>query len=895
MGNGKFLLRVISLEPLYIMKALELERILVEYYLEGSGSELRYIDATTNELTHVLSCTETEILSIFIDACENAKNIMHVFNTADVTKPGEYPAKVTERGEYPDFFRFLVFACYVASSIPSHGSKNFRKHCLQLLGIDEFYNGFHGLNKLWERLAKWCAKRPEKFKKIILPEGIKQHTILGKTQAISFPAWRDQAKLKKILPDMSSSSFHQREKEVVSIAHLFNKNFSEGFLAAWKDYKLHYDNGAAKRSHLPFWQMLESFKIIKSSRAISQQYICLQCDDGRWTLSVCLEDEQDALPNDMPDSDIWFEEAQQLYEKSSPINNAHYFFKETGVMLFFEFGFGEYRATVCNPEEANGDCYAIVSTRKKDVLPIPQQVQLAECNEYLLLFISKDYVKSFLAELYRLEKQAFLSALAESSAWPFVFQNGVKRRNTFLALPGLLPTILINESGVIRVINTEGAVLAESTFQAGDHKLLDHAFLPMFRPEEIEGRSCELILQYTGHAKPCRKKIFFLSQAPEHEEIVPPGPSSWTKKEELRESAKARVVWNAEVVPERSPPCEAFLSLLEAIYYVGKTGLSEPEVLSLIKHALSSEVQEKFLTHMAWGILRTLEESGWLFVRQSRGWGSRKWWLHPPSLREINNKIVLCGFTPQCIRERFKNIAAKHGTFLSYNGSGPFSPMRLCARTLDKQNLLTALDYPCSELNYPFAYHASTCYPFSERTANDGGYHQVMSWNWTDKRFNSEPNEGCSTKNGVTISMFSVEKGNLPKIYRVEGSKQQPMFFDSRTAAIFYGHSLAQVQLFGMAKNKLVRVTNDGYLPLPIAEPISLYSCCSSGFVRGENGDYKYAYPVSSEILRYLCSVFGSILFGNCGGEVPTFQSFIELNKTVRQRLGRYQYGGGYE
>lgn len=100
------------------------------------------------------------------------------------------------------------------------------------------------------------------------------------------------------------------------------------------------------------------------------------------------------------------------------------------------------------------------------------------------------------------------------------------------------------------------------------------------------------------------------------------------------------------------------------------------------------------------------------------------------------------------------------------------------------------------------------------------------------------------------------EAADRADLYTVRsGSAAEPPWVGvSRTAAILETYRRARLPMFEVRGSWLLRLPQDGYLPLPIAEAAALRTLRASGpYLDGER--WTYAYPIDDKLLdevRYL-------------------------------------------
>jgi hypothetical protein len=92
------------------------------------------------------------------------------------------------------------------------------------------------------------------------------------------------------------------------------------------------------------------------------------------------------------------------------------------------------------------------------------------------------------------------------------------------------------------------------------------------------------------------------------------------------------------------------------------------------------------------------------------------------------------------------------------------------------------------------------------------------------------------------------------------GSVAEPLWVGvSRTAAILEAYRRARLPMFEVRGPWLLRLPQDGYLPLPIAEAAALRTLRASGpYLDGER--WTYAYPIDDKLLDEIRYLFGDAI-----------------------------------
>ena len=376
------------------------------------------------------------------------------------------------------------------------------------------------------------------------------------------------------------------------------------------------------------------------------------------------------------------------------------------------------------------------------------------------------------------------------------------------------------------------------------------------------------------------KRIQFVSEADEHADLRVVDNSRWSVIDELS------VVSTPEVQSSCTEPgtfsnvlsCTKMEDLAEALYARGANGWSESDIVSLIYRVRGEDGPS------VWDVLRGLQEAGWLEVTQLTTWRTRRWWLRYPELScvasDSGELIVLGGSCPDTIRRRFRStVEYCGGRVFKLAPPGEFCSVRLGAIGVNIETLLTELQWnranPPGSTNYP----APACWPV---VMEDVTRHEPVAV-WDMVAGHSRPVQEFALHQ-VELVRHRRETGDRADLFTVRGGRQdEPSWTGlSRTAAILEAYRRVQCPMFEVRGKWLVRLTNDGYLPLPVAKIASLRTLLASGpYLDGER--WTYAYPLDAYLLTEIIRLFGKSIISGLGEDC-----FIsESNRLAAGIMGR--------
>jgi len=848
-----------------VIKFLEVEQLLVRHFLEGPNEELRYIDATSEELADALSIEPQRVREDLIETCGGPQRIANILN-GDEQAP--------QNNSVPGFFTYLILACHVACSIKvDENSKNYRDNLNSVLNAGDVTLTLRGLPALWSRLKLWCDRRPG-YKTIIIPEGIANHRIVGSTQAISFPMWRDvgplQALLRRSQVSLENLDFVKIEKYLSGLSQeLASDKFSDAFRSAWREYFELYKKSIPYRGEHRFWKMLELFSFVSSNNNPETIFIHLSFTYHQWTMKVRKGETSgdDEVIFDGECSDI-IEELDNVKSKIIDSSSCLKLFRVERFMLFWEDGLGRYLADLPSDVITDG---AILSKKNghslKSFLPKEPEYSL---GEWRIDTFNKEYL-SDIVEYLKESNSLYKNFIACRKIPPFIVSNGINKNNTYLSYFEFLPHVSFLKKGSLRLFQENGVCCATIGCLPGKRCPITS--------EQAQG---QLTLVHTGSERPFRKKIKFIDHVSEHALLKEPDRGKWETIDEIQVNPLAQTCFCAPCLSflQDNTPAQGYLHLLESIYFKGQNGLSDSELISMIQRVLPS-------AGWAWGVLRTLEETGWLRVRQSSRWGVRRWWLNSPHLRRIKDGVLLGGATPICVQERFeKTVRARGGVVERHSGVGSYSPQLLAAREVDGNALSQDLGWELSGMDTPCLDIAPVCWPIENLLLEYGDYTPSAYWCWEAKKFIPEMGEVDFGQIDEKLIMYRPERHNLRKLYAVSGPHQEKTWItSSRVAAIVEFHRVNKRPFFVAEDHRLIRTSNDGYLPLPIVRSLIHNTLCAPGITSAGNGlNGNYAYPGDSKFSYELKRLFGKDFVDDHSVYEGASSRSLSSNRLVRHR-----------
>lgn len=337
------------------------------------------------------------------------------------------------------------------------------------------------------------------------------------------------------------------------------------------------------------------------------------------------------------------------------------------------------------------------------------------------------------------------------------------------------------------------------------------------------------------------RSIRFVSDAPEHRTLRQPTPL-WRDKVEC--SADAWVERPLDVSrtalgedwldPERQ---ERFDDLLELIYARGQSPWAERDLIEAIR-ALAPGPSP-------WDVLRVLQETGWLLGMTSVRWRANLWRLNPPSLRRIkfdaSDAVVLHGSTSASIRARFKaTTAALGGEAFVVSGVGSYSPVTLVAIGVGADSLAIELNMPIQNFRTAAAVREPRWWP--QYPAGIEQHDLRAEWSWLAGGF--KPLDQEVSAEDVEVRWWRRDESDRADLFSVDGGAPSQFVSPSRAVALAEAFRRARRPMFEPRDSILLRLPEDGYLPLHLAQTMHAGSLVAPGVIPVGNR-WRYAYPTS--------------------------------------------------
>ena len=346
------------------------------------------------------------------------------------------------------------------------------------------------------------------------------------------------------------------------------------------------------------------------------------------------------------------------------------------------------------------------------------------------------------------------------------------------------------------------------------------------------------------------KRIWLLPNSPINRQWA-------TRKNYCAESEEIKfetgsILLNGKQVKDSDNPQNFLCDIIEAIYAKAGAVRLESEIIKTIQKGLPPSESFKYL---AWDILRSFEESGFLEQDINLAWRGRLWRVMPPSIViTANNTAIIEGAIANKALELLIVEAKKLNIQVTVDASVPWAVPIIGLYGQHINQLAENLNWHYNNATNLEINKAPLCWPTEKRDTT--GYHPKSIWNNQSGFFISNYEDDM---NKLGLYRYSSERDR--DIFVIK-QKKRDFITTERTTAILEFHRLMNQPLFSYRNQSLVRLAKNGYLPLPIAKYLRRVTAKQSGNYFDENNTSIYQYPVDEGQLIWLQSIFGSGIFG---------------------------------
>jgi hypothetical protein len=828
---------------------MAVEAALVRHYLGTDGpagaGPVTHIDATDVELKEALQSPEPQgAISLLIAGCGGADEVAHVLERG---WHGVWP----DDGA-PGFFRYLVLTCAVVASADANpATQDFGQNLAKLLRTTRTFGPRSGVPSLWLRLVDWCDDRHRKgepIRRVALPPR-EQGAHIGLTNAISFPSWRDVMRLRADLE--RKPQLAKRIRVPTDAATLVfdlvqpEHEYRDRMVAAARAFRELYRAQASLLHLHRFWTVVcRAAHLVRERRTSESTHIRIElvfgvlAEDTRLRISMVGRDDTDseALEAFIETVDI---ASSRLAAFGSPATARWSAMFVSGVVPFLEQRFGQWTAA---DARANGVTPFMYLVNNGRLLRLPSSVlhlvRPVSPKWHLVGPVPPDQVPAVHRAL----------GVATSVADPTLIkiEPGVRTRAGWLGRTRALPSIDHSGGGSISIRSGfEGAEPPELVQLDKIGKVVFRTSRPLdgLYRLRLEERAAD------GDTLAVERPIRFTADAPEHRDLATPN-KRWRIEPECSDGTWTMVsaIAPPPIMQARTLPIEEkFDDLLEVIYALGRTGWSERELVAAITELVPGP--------SPWDILRSLQESLWLERRVEVTWRATSWWLLAPQLLPLSAEsgplVVLQGSASATVRERFERTAkALGGTVERRPGVGNLGPLTMVARELSVDRLASELGWNVASPLVVSPTPAPACWPDTRRAID--GFPIYRMWNWETGRFDPQ---GSREGARVRLSWLRREEGDRADVFQVRSSAGD-LVGTSRVVALAEGFRRAGAPMFELAEREILRLPEEGHLPLHLARLAQLRSLRAAG-PAFDGRRWRYVYSADPLALKHVRACLG--------------------------------------
>lgn len=801
----------------------QLDSSLTRYYLSrelNGDTVLRFIDASVGNISAALDQEEAQALGTLLKFCRpSAKEVYQ----KDFTLQTPTDNKAT--GCLP----YLILACHAASRVVGNdGSRDFRC-CMQKLLQDRTIQNFSGLNTLWKSLDRWVEQNNKDFIPVELANPRDHRKHIGRTQDMSFPAWRDETKL---LQTLSISKDMDETNLEYNIAHYEppSSYLTQGCVTLLQEYKDLMRELCNERRSTRFWIWLRSLG--------NQRQLAVEEEKDKPSSSLILEETLDGWKLG---TDTRMLPLQQALQQSA--NLVRYDFSKYlhfGLVFFEETGWGSYASTLHPGECRRG---ALLYDATRHILPKIQEynhptVQAGQWR--LILDLGNADFEIICTTLQKDNSFALLLGCV-----PLILRGGVKHNSHILPTIQLAPRVHCQRDGAVHFLHDDILYysfnckrddilkIPESLFQ---NKHITVRYVGALGKERIRVSRNLDVCEYAPRLKrPLRHRDYEteILEAEQGQETVIP-PRSFLQNESNADS---------------------LTPLEEALYLAGNSGWHTTEILELCDALFPNAAEFR------WLLLRSLMEGGWLTPVWGKRWGYKLHRLTPACLVGHPSGVLLWGARPQWLREEFTYVASKMGASVQCTRISPVAPVNLLAKGADIDNIAKRMKHFCSSV-------LTICKPHTLRRLPapvpdwmhvSGQYKERKVWDWKTSRLESR-NDAPSLR-GVSLAQLHVPDDHRHHtLYQICQNGQQRLITPVYTAAILHAYQLVRQPLFRLTKDGIIPLHTNAFLPLPLACELAQWNALCPGPVQ-RDGTWQYVYPFTEEQMTFVVAQLGASLF----------------------------------
>jgi hypothetical protein len=824
---------------------LEWEAVLTRHFLsigEGDASPLRSFEVTDLTLTEAAGF-EDEAKDRVVEAFRLAM-IDKKQNLVSAFQHGEY--RKYSGDEIPGCFGYLALTMLVESMIdPETSGHEFRPKLKAFLKIDRTFSNLPGINLMWKDLEKWLKVRSLTglpFRLLELPPEELWRNQIGYSVRLSFPSRRDKVVVQHFLDEnegilASPSEFLGRFRRVA------DSSKSTVYLkSAFEDFRQSYLKKQRALSDHRFWRLVQAISLgRKASKSVEILLETARDEDNLWSFSV-----SDSLTGRCIGNYASLDKAVA----ACAANENHELLRaiDLGVIFFRQTGHARWEAM---PILANGLKRVMVGLSPRLTGKVGKKLGTLETSGEWSLSgsVPAGTAQDCLAAFVKLPDP-------EEQIRTIRVFGGVRSAGEWLGRPRFLPKVAADtfELAIAPRGGTNDGTLYCREELAGVHAI--RSALPLDGPYVVQPAEID------DTSPPWSRNLTFVRDAHVHQTFPAPKGKRIAEWQDTAansmETTSAVDAWN-DIDPELD-------DLIEAIYAGGSSGWNEAEIVPIMSDILGDEASP-------WDMLRALQEATMLEPYLKPGWKGRTWTLRRPIVASLQSRcgplVVVDGYAGTRQIQDFRvAVDAMGGAAFRQPGTGKWSAPLIGARDVDPTELATRLGWSVGLTPTAGGLPAS----FIQTVISPEFYISASHWSWKHGHFTTRRDDHGEQ---VQLARY-MNKGQRDHDVYVVSFDGKTAKFVSRQAAIAHAHVQRRTPIFEVQGDRLVRLTKEGALPMPIAAWLRYRNLSNPG----TSARRHYAYPARTSDLGKLRALLPAVI------RAETPQSVFEAANVFRRSGG---------
>lgn len=754
-------------------------------------------------------------------------------------------------------FHYLILSCLVAATTTNVGDNinQYRERLGALLNDNQgLEQDVSGINSLWLALSKWVdtqISQGKLFRKIILPTNIGNMTVIGYAVKLAYPSKDDRTELKRIIKNFPISVFKNQYEFLDNLSNAVSHRLSERMQSDIDELiKLYRWDDSEKFTTHHIWRLIENIlvEINNSSdkRAKRTLLWSITARFGGWDgdeieLSLARGNKRDDLQ-----TPYWSGGISQLVKVINPPVAIDQLIKVRCIIVA-ESGGGTW---VQDDKQMPHDSTVIILSSDESII-----------SRFTSKIIDSDWHCS--------QKMSLQKAL-QITAGKGLFKTDNKYKSDIQIIGGI--SLGRNKWLSRKAYLPEIATKAHTQFEINPPiKFQQKETTISLLQENLDGEF--RIEQGIDKGNSTAKRIWLLTNSPINHEWAA-RKNYCTESEEIKFETDS-ILLHGKQVKDSDSPQNFLCDIIEAIYAKAGAVRLENEIIKTIEQGLPAS---KLFKYLAWDILRSFEESGFLEQDINLAWRGRLWRVMPPSIVITgNNTAIIEGAVASKALELLIVEAKKLNIKVTVDASVPWAVPIIGLYGQNFNQLSENLAWKCTNAISLEIDKAPVCWSAEKRDMT--GYHPKSIWNTQSGIFE------YSYENDMTkLGLYRCSSEKDRDIFVIK-QKKRDFITAERTTAILEFYRLMNQPLFSYRHQRLVRLAKNGYLPLPIAKYLRRVTAKQSGNYFDENNTPIYQYPIDEEQLIWLQSIFGSAIFGLGGNKSSSISSSIAKKRHRGIRL----------